>query len=151
VFLRAVSAVHKGGASRERTTTTKRIDEPKEWTGRELLDANAKSIGTIAGLGYPRRKFGTAWLLVETGAMKKVLVPVDQIDSLRGRLVLPYPKTFIESGPALEVGGSLSKAEERRLCLHYGLDSALPDSGCRQGCGLCQVRNRAKAASRPRR
>jgi hypothetical protein len=151
VFLRVASAVHKGGASRERTTTTKRTDELDEWTGRELLDANAKRIGTVAGLGYPRRKFGTAWLLLETAALKKVLVPVEQINSLGGRLVLPYPRTFIESGPALEVGGSLSKAEERRLCLHYGLDSALPDSGCRQGCGLCQAKTRARAARNPRR
>lgn len=124
----------------------KQVDELTEWIGRELLDASAKEIGTIAGLGYPRRKFGTAWLLVSTTAAKRVLVPADQISASDGSLTLPYPKTYVEDAPALEQDRPLSRAEERRLCLHYGLESQLPNSGCRQGCGLCMAKRRAERA-----
>jgi hypothetical protein len=119
------------------------IHELAPWEGRELLDANAQSIGIIAGLGYPRRKFGTTWLLVDT-SVRKVLVPADQIELLGDRLMLPYPKTYVDNSPAVDKEQPFSRAEERRLCLHYGLDSLLPNSGCRQGCGLCQAARRAK-------
>jgi hypothetical protein len=122
----------------------KQVDELAEWMGQELLDAGGHKIGMIAGLGYPRRKFGTAWLLVETAAEKKVLVPADQISSSDNRLVLPYPKTYVEDAPALEQNEPLSRAQERRLCLHYGLESQLPNSGCSRGCGLCMAQRRAE-------
>jgi hypothetical protein len=122
----------------------KQVDELTEWMGQELLDASGHKIGVIAGLGYPRRKFGTAWLLVETVTGPKVLVPADQISSSGGRLTLPYPRTYVEDAPAPEQDQALSRAEERRLCLHYGLDSELPNSGCRRGCGLCMAQRRAE-------
>jgi hypothetical protein len=120
------------------------IEEVAEWNGRALFDANAENIGTIIGLGYPRPKFGTAWLLVETPAAVALLVPAKQISDRDGRLVLPYPKTYLEDGPAAVGGRPLSREDERRLCLHYGLESALPNSGCRQGCGFCMAERRAK-------
>lgn len=121
-------------------------DRLDKWTRREIHDVNGKKIGTVVGQGYLGTKYGTAWLLVETEA-GNVLVPVEQIDSSRDRLVLPYPKTYIESGPGPAPGPRLSKAEERRLCLHYGYDSQLPGVGCLQGCGLCRVRKRAQLAA----
>jgi len=120
------------------------IDELAAWNGREVFDASGRALGTIVGLGYPRRKFGSAWLLVQTQPGKRVLAPADQMSSSDGRLVLPYPKTYVEDAPGPEEGQTLSKAEERRLCLYYGLDSALPNSGCRRGCGLCQAMRRAQ-------
>lgn len=121
-----------------------RIERLAEWNGRALFDANAEKIGTITGLGYPRPKFGTAWLLVDIPDAGTVLVPAGQISDRGERLVLPYPKTYVEDGPAAVDERPLSREEERRLCLHYGLESALPNSGCRQGCGLCMAERRAK-------
>ena len=123
---------------------TGQSDEQAEWSGRELFDANGARIGRIAGRGFPRKKFGTTWLLAETGGAKSVLVPAEQIHSSGDRLVLPYPKTYVESGPSVEQDQQLSKADERRLRLHYGLDSGLPNSGCRQACGLCMAKRRAQ-------
>jgi hypothetical protein len=117
-----------------------------EWSGRELFDAKGSKIGTVAGLGYPRPKFGTTWLLVETAVGKTVLVPAGQVESSGERLTLRYPKTYIEAAPTGESGRRLSRAGERRLCLHYGLDHELPGSGCRQGCGLCAARRIGETA-----
>jgi hypothetical protein len=120
-------------------------DKQTAWTGRELFDANGRKIGTISGLGYQGDKFGTGWLLVETAAAaRQVFVPVDQIRSSGDRLVLPYPLGYVESAPAIDDGRPLSQAEERRLCLHYGIDYLLPGTECLQGCGLCRARRRAE-------
>lgn len=126
--------------------TARQSERLARWTGRELFDVNGKKIGTVVGQGYVGTKFGTPWLLVDTEA-GRVLVPVEQIDSSRDRLALPYPKTYVESGPGPVPGPRLSKAEERRLCLHYGYDSQLPGVGCLRGCGLCHVRRRAQLAA----
>ena len=122
----------------------RQVDEVARWTGRELFGTNAEKIGTIAGLGYPRRKFGTAWLLVETAGARTVLVPADRIEPSGDRLVLPYPRTYIEGAPAVTQDQPLTREDERRLRLHYGFDSMVPGSGCRLGCGLCQLERRAK-------
>jgi len=125
--------------------------------GRELFDATGAKIGTVLGLGYPRPKFGTLWLAVETAgagpataaatggeaggteaaatmaaAARAVLVPAAQVQESGERLTLPYPKTYVAAGPAVEPGGRLSRQEERRLCLHYGFEDELPGGGCRQ-------------------
>lgn len=127
----------------ERGVMTGLKTEAAKWSGSELFDAGGERIGAVAGLGYPRKRFGATWLLVDTAA-GTVLVPAEQIRQLPDRLVLPYPRTYVEAGPPVEQDQPLSRAQERRLCLHYGLESAMPNSGCRQGCGLCQSRRRAK-------
>lgn len=119
-------------------------DGPAPWSGRELFDANAETIGTIVGFGFPRRKFGTKWLMIETADAVKIPVPLIGIRSSGDRLVLPYPKSYIESGPAIVHDRPLSRAEERRLGLHYGFDDLLPGATCCQGCGLCRARRRAE-------
>ena len=124
-------------------------DESTRWTGRELFDASAEKIGVILGPGYPRKKFGVFWLLVETAAARRVLVPADQISSRGERLVLPYPRTYVQGAPVVEQDRSLTPAEERRLRLHYGMDSSPSSAGCQAGCGLCQARKRAERRSKP--
>ena len=119
------------------------ISEATGWQGRDLFDATGKRIGTIAGLAYPRKKFGVTWLLVQTAA-GTILAPGEQILRSPERLVLPYPKTYVDGGPVMEPDRPLSRSEEHRLCMHYGLDTAVPNRSCRQGCGLCQARLREK-------
>ncbi len=116
-------------------------DDVASWIGRELFDTDSALIGSIAGLGYPRRRFGAAWLLVATTSGKEVLVPADQIKSTGDRLSLPYPKTYVEGGPALERDEELVRAAERRLRLHYGMDFMVPGTAC-YGCGLCRANRR---------
>ena len=91
-----------------------------------MLDATGAKMGTIAGLAYPRPKFGATWLLVKTAGAKTVLVPAEQMKPSGERLTLQYPKTYIEAAPTGEAGRRLSRADERRLCLHYGFDESCP-------------------------
>jgi hypothetical protein len=123
---------------------TEQGDRLAEWTGRELFDANGHKIGRVVGLAFSRRRYGATWLRVETILGKNVLVPAERIDTSRDRLVLPYPKSYVEGGPVNEQDEPLSRDEGRRLCLHYGFDSAMPNSACRQGCGLCMAKRRAE-------
>ena len=118
-------------------------DGLNRWVGRELFDANARKIGTITGLGFPRRKFGTLWLLVETAGADKIPVPLIGIRSSGDRLVLPYPKSYVEGGPTLVQDRPLSQDEFRRLGLHYGFDDELPGATCCQSCGLCRAKRQA--------
>jgi hypothetical protein len=119
-------------------------DKLNRWNGRELFDANGQTIGTITGPSFPRRKFGTMWLLAETAEAAKIPVPLIGIRSSGDRLVLPYPKSYIEGGPTIEQDRPFSSAEFRRLGLHYGFDDELPGATCCQGCGLCRARRRAE-------
>ena len=123
------------------------IEELTQWTGRDLFDANVQKIGVIAGAGYARRKFGTGWLLVEMASCRRVMVPADQIVPSGERLVLPYPRTYVECAPTADPDSPPTPADERRLRLHYGIDSGAPNAGCQAGCGLCMAGKRG--ARRP--
>jgi hypothetical protein len=118
--------------------------ELTRWNGRDLFDANARKIGVIAGPGYARRRFGTGWLLVEMDPARLVMVPADQIVVRGERLVLPYPRTYVECAPTVERDSSPTPADERRLRLHYGIEGGAPNAGCQAGCGLCMARKRAE-------
>ena len=119
-------------------------DELAQWTGRDLFDANGQRIGTIAGLGFPRRKYATWWLLVGDTGGKDLLIPAEPIRSSHDRLVLPYTKGYVEFAPAFEQDRPLSKADERRLGLHYGFCGRMPGNECRNGCGLCIAHKRVE-------
>jgi len=119
------------------------------WTARDLFDANRVKIGTITGLGFARRKFGSWWLAVEAVSGKTLLVPAEAITESGTtqsgtRLVLPYTKGYVDAGPAVEPGVQLSKEDERRLANHYGFSHRMPGSECRQGCGLCMLKMRGE-------
>ena len=114
------------------------IDVQTSWAGRELLDANAQKIGTITGLAFPRKKFGTSWLLVDATGAGNLPVPTIAIRATGDRLVLPYPKSYIESGPALAEDAPFTKEQLRRLGLHYGFGEGLGGASCCRTCGLCR-------------
>jgi hypothetical protein len=116
-------------------------DDLAPWMGKELFDTDNEKIGSIVSLGYPRRRFGSAWLLVEIASGGTVLVPADQIRSSGDSLSLPYPKRYVESAPTLEHDEGLARAAERRLRLHYGMDFMVPGTSC-NGCGLCRANRR---------
>jgi|WetSurMetagenome_2_1015567.scaffolds.fasta_scaffold87356_2 hypothetical protein len=116
-------------------------DDLALWIGKELFDTDNEKIGSIVRLGYPRRRFGSAWLLVEIASGRTVLVPADQIRSSDDRLSLPYVKSYVESAPTIEQDEDLARAAERRLRLHYGLDFMVPGTAC-YGCGLCRANRR---------
>jgi hypothetical protein len=110
--------------------------------GRQLFDTKGELIGVIAGAGYERKKFGTEWLVIETVSGRRTLVPADRIGESGERLVLPYPKGYVDTGPVLEGDAPLTPAGERLLRLHWGIGGAGPNSQCMTGCGLCMANKR---------
>lgn len=106
------------------------------------MDAGRSPIGVITGAGYERKRFGTAWLVVQTAAGVRLLVPADQIDISGADLVLPYPRGYVEAGPGLEGDEPLTADGERRLRLHYGIGGG--NGGQCRACGLCMTTRRAK-------
>jgi hypothetical protein len=124
----------------------KQGERPNPWIGRELFDAYAQKIGTITGLAFPRKRLGTSWLLVETAGGARVPVPIVGIQTRGDRLVLPYPKSYVESGPTLAPDQPPSQAELRRLGLQYGFDDRVPGiTSCCRDCGLCQRHRRERS------
>lgn len=117
-------------------------DELARWTGRDLFDAHGQRIGAIAGLGFPRRKFASWWLLVDDAAGKHLLVPAEPIRATNNRLVFPYTKGYVDFAPSFDLDHPLSKEDERRLGLHYGFCGRMPGNDCRVGCGLCMANKR---------
>ena len=114
-----------------------------DWSGLEVFDTNGQRIGKVVGRGFPRKRFGTTWLLVQTDGGRRMLVPGEQLQHSEGeRVVLPYALSYVMAGPAVEEGRPLSPAEERQLRFHYGIVSGAPPSGCRVGCGLCMANKR---------
>jgi hypothetical protein len=117
-----------------------------ELNGRDVFDVNGELIGPISGLAYPRKKFGSIWLLVKTADAKQLVIPAEEITTSRGRLELPYPKRYVEGGPTFDPDQPFTHLEERRLRLHYGLDFGMKGARCDRGCGLCHaVRRRERA------
>ena len=117
--------------------------EVEAWFGHELFDVNGRLVGTIDGLAFPRRKFGSCWLVVAGTWGKNAVVPAEPITVKGERLVLQYVKGYIETGPALVDDQPLSKAEEQRLALHWGFSNRMPGSQC-HACGLCLATRRAQ-------
>lgn len=116
-----------------------------ELTGRQLFDFKGELIGVIAGAGYERKRFGTEWLIIETVSGRSTLIPADRVEDSAGRLTLPYPRGYIDTGPVLEGDAPLTAAGERLLRLHWGIGGAGPNKQCMTGCGLCMAGRRAKS------
>jgi hypothetical protein len=118
------------------------IDDLNPGTGREIYDVRGEKIGTVVGFGYARKKFGMTWLRVEIRDGHAVLVPAERLSCSGDRLVSPYLRSYVEATPVFATDEQPSRDEERRLRLHYGIDSGNPNATCRVGCGLCWVRSR---------
>lgn len=137
-----------GAPGIERDIMAERIDKPAEWTGRDVFDAHGHRMGAITGLAFPRRRFGTRWLVLQSEGGVRLPVPLIGIRSTGGRLVLPYPRSYVESGPAIVDDQQLSQDDQRRLGLHYGFDDQVAGvNRCCQTCGLCSAARKARQSS----
>ena len=110
--------------------------------GRQLFDAKGETIGVIVGAGYERKKFGTEWLVIETVSGRRTLVPADRIGESGERLVLPYPRGYVDTGPVL--GGRRSSDPRGRAASAPALGHRRrrTQQQCMTGCGLCMANRR---------
>lgn len=96
----------------------------------------------MVGRGYPRKRFGVTWLLLQMKGDRTVLVPAEQIQCMGERLIMPYASSYVAGGPSVQESRPLSPAEERQLRLRFGIGSGSPPTACRVGCGLCMANRR---------
>jgi hypothetical protein len=119
-------------------------DRPADWAGRDLYDVNGRVIGVIEGPGFARRRFGATWLIVRLPDGRAVLAPADHMTCPGERLVLPYPKGYVETAPPFDPEVKSTPESDRRLRLHWGMGLGSVGSDCAVGCGMCQLSQREK-------
>jgi sporulation protein YlmC with PRC-barrel domain len=56
--------------------------------GKEVLDAEAKSVGYVRDIDFEVDKWNVISIVVKTGFIKKVLIPVSTIDKIGDRVIL---------------------------------------------------------------
>ena len=96
----------------------------RTWQGRTLLDRDGSRIGTIDAIYLDDQTGQPEWALVNTGLFgtKSSFVPLGPAFQSDNDVLVPYDKQLVMDAPRVDPDQHLSKAEERRLWRHYGLD-----------------------------
>lgn len=105
------------------------VAQTVSWIGRELIDPEGTTIGTITEVYRDRQTGAAEWLLVEVAAERKTdrhttLVPVAGASQVGRAVTVPRGAQQVldaPSVPAAANGDDLDPADERRLTEHYGL------------------------------
>ena len=102
--------------------------EVEAWFGHELFDVNGQLVGTIDGLAFPRRKFGSCWLVVAGTWGKNAVVPAEPI-------TVKYDTHILEN-PTMESMAKLPAAFEANGVITAGNASAVVDCAAAMVLGL---------------
>lgn len=107
-----------------------------EWTGHDLFDLDGEKIGTIEDVRYGDASGDLKWLVVETGflGLKKIFVPVAEVERSGGRLSVPYTREEVRGAPQVEGRVFPTEEEKAKICKYYGLDYAPPTAGPQEDC-----------------
>jgi hypothetical protein len=101
------------------------------WRGHELVDRDGDKIGPIAEIYLDADTNAPEWATVKTGLFgtRQSFVPIRDATS-EGELVrVPFEKSQVKDAPNIDPQQQLSRAEERELYEHYGIDYSGERSG----------------------
>lgn len=93
------------------------------WTGRDLLDANGDTIGTVEEVRHGDPAGKLTWLVVDPGVSdsNKLFIPANDVRSSGEALSVPYAKARVKGAPAVEGEAALTDTDQVSLCRYYGL------------------------------
>lgn len=102
--------------------------------GFEVLDRSNQAADTLLSLWYHQGADAVQFFGVQTleFAGKGAVVPAEgvEVDALRRRVRLPYPRALVDEAPAYSCGAELTPEQERDVYLHYGVQvTAYPSAG----------------------
>jgi len=69
---------------------------PKELFGREVLDANARSVGRVSDIDFDMSKGVVNHLVVKTGPIKKHIVTFDNIAKIGDKVILKVTQQMLD-------------------------------------------------------
>ena len=115
------------------------MTEAYDWRGREIVDVDGDSVGTLEELFRDEDTQQPEWAAVSTGLFGKKLsfVPIEGAEPVGENVRVPFSKAQIKDAPKIDDSdGQLSQQEEAELYEHYGMsygesrsDSGLPEGG----------------------
>jgi uncharacterized protein (TIGR02271 family) len=99
------------------------VQQVLQWRGRDALDSDGDTIGSIEEIYLDRATGQPQWALVATGFLRgKSFVPVDQASEEADGVRFPHEKDRVKDAPSVGAGQELSPDEEQRLYRHYGVE-----------------------------
>jgi hypothetical protein len=98
------------------------VDEARSWVGFSLDEMSGAGAGRVEGLLVDARDGEAEWVLVRLGRLGSCgVVPAREAVGAAGQVWVPWDRATIRSCREVEPGASLTVAEERELCAHYGI------------------------------
>jgi hypothetical protein len=99
------------------------LEQLDEWLGREALDADAETVGTVIATFVDEDNSAPRWLGVRTGEHGEDLtpVPIAGAEPTGAAIRLPYPAATIRTAPHVPPSEGLSPEQDEQLVSFYGL------------------------------
>src|SRR5215204_6496924 len=96
----------------------------ERWRDLVVVDQDAATVGTITAFYLDRASGLPTWALVQTGwfADAQTFLPLTHAVETNEEVRVPYPKTFIQQAPRIDVHEELSPDDEVVLSAYYELD-----------------------------
>ncbi|MBL7208638.1 MAG: PRC-barrel domain-containing protein [Dehalococcoidia bacterium] len=71
----------------------------KELFGKEVLDANANSVGKVADIDFDIQKGTLNHIVVKAGLTKRYAIALDKIDKIGDKVILRIGRSDLEKKP----------------------------------------------------
>jgi hypothetical protein len=99
------------------------LEQLDTWLGREALDAEGETAGTIIATFVDEDNTAPRWLGVRTGEHGDDLspVPIEGAEPTGAAIRLPHPLATILAAPHVPPSGGLSPEQDEQLVSFYGL------------------------------
>ena len=103
------------------------FDDFSDWSGRDVVDADGGRLGAIDLIFLDEATGTPEWVLVKLDD-REVFVPLAGAMLGDHSIRVEQPSERVAAAPEVEIGETLSVADEKRLYEHYGLEYSSADS-----------------------
>jgi hypothetical protein len=103
------------------------FDDFSAWSGRDVVDAEGERLGAIDVIFLDEATGTPEWVLVKLDE-REVFVPLAGAMVGDHSIRVEQPSERVTAAPEVEIGETLSVADEKRLYEHYGLEYSSAES-----------------------